>query len=93
MGRKSNSISVLFCLLAFTVCSQKTLIPGAAQFPAYLPSLKGKNIALVVNHTSVVGKTHLADTLLSLGVSVKKIFAPEHGFRVRPMRVHILTMR
>ncbi len=81
MGRKSNSISVLFCLLAFTVYSQKTLFPGAAQFPAYLPSLKGKNIALVVNHTSVVGKTHLADTLLSLGVSVKKIFAPEHGFR------------
>ena len=81
MGRKSNSIVLMFCLLAFTGFGQKTLIPGAAQFPAYLPALKGKQVALVVNHTSVVGKTHLADTLLSLGVSVKKIFAPEHGFR------------
>jgi uncharacterized protein YbbC (DUF1343 family) len=81
MGRKSNIIVLLFSLLAFTGVSQKTFIPGAAQFSAYLPSLQGKNVALVVNHTSVVGKTHLADTLLSLGVSVKKIFAPEHGFR------------
>ena len=81
MLRKSNIIVLLFSLLAFTVFSQKALIPGAAQFNAYLPSLKGKNIALVVNHTSVIGKTHVADTLLSLGVSVKKIFAPEHGFR------------
>jgi uncharacterized protein YbbC (DUF1343 family) len=81
MGRKSNIIVLLFSLLAFTGFSQKALIPGAAQFTAYLPSLKGKNVALVVNHTSVVGKAHLADTLLSLGVSVKKIFAPEHGFR------------
>jgi uncharacterized protein YbbC (DUF1343 family) len=81
MGRKSNSIVLMFCLWVFTGLGQKTLIPGAAQFPAYLPALKGKQVALVVNHTSVVGKTHLADTLLSLGVSVKKIFAPEHGFR------------
>ena len=81
MGRKSNIIILMFSLLAFTGFSQKALIPGAAQFTSYLPSLKGKNVALVVNHTSVVGKAHLADTLLSLGVSVKKIFAPEHGFR------------
>ena len=81
MGRKSNSIVLLFSLLAFIAQSQNTLIPGAAQFSAYLPALKGKQVALVVNHTSVVGKTHLADTLLALGVSVKKIFAPEHGFR------------
>lgn len=81
MLRKSNIIVLLFSLLAFTGYSQNTLIPGSAQFEAYLPSLKGKNIALVVNHTSVVGKTHLADTLLSLGVTVKNIFAPEHGFR------------
>lgn len=81
MLRKSNIIVLLFSLLAFTGYSQNTLIPGSAQFETYLPSLKGKNIALVVNHTSVVGKTHLADTLLLLGVTVKKIFAPEHGFR------------
>ncbi len=54
---------------------------GAAYFNLYLPLLEGKNIALVVNQTSVLGNTHLVDTLLAQGVSIKKIFAPEHGFR------------
>jgi uncharacterized protein YbbC (DUF1343 family) len=54
---------------------------GAEQLDLLLPKLNGKNVGLVVNHTSVIGKTHLTDTLLTLGVSVKKVFAPEHGFR------------
>ena len=56
---------------------------GAEQTEKLLPLLKGKRIALVVNHTSVVGQaqTHLLDTLLSLKVDVRKVFAPEHGFR------------
>jgi len=56
-------------------------IPGAEQMPLYLPLLKHKRVALVVNHTSVVYHTHLADTLLASGINVTKIFAPEHGFR------------
>jgi uncharacterized protein YbbC (DUF1343 family) len=56
-------------------------IPGAAKFDAYLPDLNDKNVALVVNHTSFVGEQHLLDTLLSQGIKVKAIFAPEHGFR------------
>ncbi len=36
---------------------------------------------MVVNHTAVVDGVHLVDTLFSLGVGIKKIFAPEHGFR------------
>ncbi|GAB3701841.1 DUF1343 domain-containing protein [Spirosoma flavus] len=47
----------------------------------YLPALQGKRVGLVVNHTSIIGKTHLADTLLARGIAVKTIFAPEHGFR------------
>jgi uncharacterized protein YbbC (DUF1343 family) len=43
--------------------------------------LAGKRVGLVVNYTAMVGTTHLADTLKSLGVDVKKILAPEHGFR------------
>ncbi len=58
-----------------------SLIVGAAQFSSYLPLLKGKNIALIVNQTSMVGSSHLVDTLLLLDVAIKKIFAPEHGFR------------
>ncbi|TGE18653.1 exo-beta-N-acetylmuramidase NamZ family protein [Hymenobacter elongatus] len=54
---------------------------GAAQFNSYLPQLRGKRVGLVVNQTSLVGRTHLVDTLLAQGVAVKAIFAPEHGFR------------
>lgn len=54
---------------------------GADQLDVLLPVLKNKNVALVVNHTSLVGQTHLTDTLLSSGISIKKVFAPEHGFR------------
>jgi uncharacterized protein YbbC (DUF1343 family) len=56
-------------------------LTGAEQLTAYLPELAGKRVAMVVNHTSLVGNTHLVDTLLSRGVKITKIFAPEHGFR------------
>ncbi|MDX2284835.1 MAG: DUF1343 domain-containing protein [Bacteroidia bacterium] len=47
-----------------------------------LADLQGKRVALVANHTAVVhGRTHLADTLMSLGVSLIRVFSPEHGFR------------
>ncbi|MBK8567972.1 MAG: DUF1343 domain-containing protein [Saprospiraceae bacterium] len=55
--------------------------PGAERLGEYLPILKGKKIAAVVNHTSTVGGTHLVDTFLKSGVNLVKIFAPEHGFR------------
>ncbi len=54
---------------------------GAERMDQYLSQLQGKRVALVVNQTSVIGKTHLVDTLLQLGVDIKKVFAPEHGFR------------
>jgi uncharacterized protein YbbC (DUF1343 family) len=54
---------------------------GAAQFDKYLPLLNGKTVAVVANQTSVIGQTHLVDTLLSRGIRVTKVFAPEHGFR------------
>jgi len=54
---------------------------GAERLDQYLEKLKVKNVGIVVNQTSLVGDKHLADTLLKLTVSVKKIFTPEHGFR------------
>ena len=54
---------------------------GADQTEQYLSLIKGKSVAVVANQTSVIGKMNLVDTLLSLGVRVKKIFSPEHGFR------------
>ncbi len=55
--------------------------PAAHRTGQYLPLLANKNVAMVVNHTSLVGDTHLVDTLLAAGVRIKHIFAPEHGFR------------
>jgi uncharacterized protein YbbC (DUF1343 family) len=54
---------------------------GADQLDLLLPRLQNQNVALVVNHTSLVGQTHLADTLRTVGITIKKVFAPEHGFR------------
>lgn len=54
---------------------------GAEQTEIYLPWIKSLNVALVVNQTSVIGQSHLVDSLIKLNVAVKKIFSPEHGFR------------
>jgi len=63
------------------VIVKKEVIVGAARLSEYLPLLKNKTIAMVVNQTSMIGQVHLVDTLLSLGIKIKAIFAPEHGFR------------
>ena len=57
------------------------ILTGADQTTLYLHFLKDKRVALFANPTSVIGKTHLLDTLLSSGVNVVTIFGPEHGFR------------
>ncbi|MEI9911046.1 MAG: DUF1343 domain-containing protein [Bacteroidota bacterium] len=54
---------------------------GAEQTEKYLPYLKGKRVAIMANLTSIIGKTHLVDSLKSLGVNIVKVFGPEHGFR------------
>ena len=74
---------LLIFLLISSISIHAQVRMGAEQMEKLLPLLEGKRIALVVNHTSVVGQTqtHLLDTLLSLKVDVRKVFAPEHGFR------------
>jgi uncharacterized protein YbbC (DUF1343 family) len=47
----------------------------------YLPLLKSKKVGIVANHTSLVNNTHIVDSLIGSGISVTKIFGPEHGFR------------
>jgi uncharacterized protein YbbC (DUF1343 family) len=71
----------LFLLICFYKPSIAQIITGAQQTNEYLPLLKGKNIAVVVNQTSTIGSTHLVDSLRKLNVRIKTIFAPEHGFR------------
>lgn len=66
---------------------EKPIVVGANRLEAYLPLLKGKNVAIVGNQTSVMFRknhtdhTHLVDSLLQHNVAIKKVFAPEHGFR------------
>ena len=64
------------------------IVVGANQTEIYLPLLKGKRIGIVANQTSVIFKNqahtsyaHLVDSLVALKVDIKKVFAPEHGFR------------
>ncbi|TLP75485.1 exo-beta-N-acetylmuramidase NamZ domain-containing protein [Maribacter sp. ACAM166] len=65
--------------------SVKDVVVAANRTDAYIPILQGKRIGVVANQTSVVfkteGHTHLVDSLLSLEINIKKVFAPEHGFR------------
>lgn len=57
------------------------MLTGAEQTEKYLPLLKGKRVAMVVNPTSIIGKETAVDSLLKRGVNIVKIFGPEHGFR------------
>lgn len=59
----------------------KNFKTGAEQTEKYVPLLKGKRVAMVVNPTSVIGSTTTVDSLLKLGVNIVKVFGPEHGFR------------
>ncbi|HHH53762.1 MAG TPA: DUF1343 domain-containing protein [Bacteroidetes bacterium] len=67
------------------------MVPGAYSTAKYIPLLKNKNVALVVNHSSELNGTHLLDTLLNLEVKVLKIFAPEHGFRGKADAGEVIT--
>ncbi|MBS1734330.1 MAG: DUF1343 domain-containing protein [Bacteroidetes bacterium] len=64
-----------------TGSNANTVITGAERMQVYLPLLKNKSVGVFANQTSMVGNTHLVDTLLKNGIKVVKIFGPEHGFR------------
>ena len=73
-------------LLPATLCSaagiyDTSIRPADAQPAGYLPLLKGKHVALIINQTSVIGNVSLLDLLLKNNIDVVKIFVPEHGFR------------
>ena len=74
------NITCFFALILSSTIAQSIKV-GAERLDSYLQLLQGKNIAVVGNQSSRIGTTHLVDTLLSEGISVVKVFAPEHGFR------------
>src|SRR5690606_24501333 len=67
-----------------TMQGTEVILPAADLTAIYLPLLRDKKIALVVNQTSVLtqkNNLHLVDFLLGEGITVQKVFVPEHGFR------------
>lgn len=81
-----KKLLLVFLTLVISAC-QATMnkpqgpVMGAEKAAEYLPLLAGKRVGLLVNQTSTVEGQHLLDFLLSQGVDVKMVFAPEHGFR------------
>ncbi|HKZ66614.1 MAG TPA: DUF1343 domain-containing protein [Chitinophagaceae bacterium] len=63
------------------IVASEEIKKGADQTEKYIPYLKGKRVAVLANLTTIIGKTHLVDSLKTLGVNIVKVFGPEHGFR------------
>ncbi|MEO8823900.1 MAG: DUF1343 domain-containing protein, partial [Ginsengibacter sp.] len=81
MTKQKFILFIGLLIITLSAISQKNIIPGAERLDQYVPLLKGKNVALFANPTSMVGNTHLIDILLKKGIKVVRIFGPEHGFR------------
>ena len=84
MGRFSQKIGNHFQYFPIDTWQNELKI-GIQKTELYLPLLNNKKIAIVSNHTSKFyfnnKSIHLVDSLLKLNVNIKKVFAPEHGFR------------
>ena len=79
---KTIKLSVLLLFTALTVCAQTANVKvGAESTKEYFPILKNKRVAIMSNHTGMVGKEHLLDLLIRNKFNVTTIFSPEHGFR------------
>jgi uncharacterized protein YbbC (DUF1343 family) len=80
---KNTLLFILFFQLSNSVFSQE-IIQGAERVDYYFNKLNNKKIAIIANNTSVIntskGSTHIIDTLIARGISINKIFSPEHGF-------------
>lgn len=81
------SLSIFLCFCTPKSQANQTEMPnqeiktGAELTNLYLPLLKGKRVAVLANQTSIIGETHLVDSLQKLGINIVKVFGPEHGFR------------
>jgi uncharacterized protein YbbC (DUF1343 family) len=78
-------LSLFLIFPAAELKAQETTILTAADQPElYLSKLAGKSVGIVANQTSILTQSnqqHVVDFLLEKGISVKKVFVPEHGFR------------
>ncbi|MFT4857704.1 MAG: hypothetical protein ACI8YP_003100 [Algoriphagus sp.] len=79
------SLSLILIFTGVELKAQdKKILPAADQPELYLSKLSGKSVGIVANQTSILTRSnqkHVVDFLLEKGISVKKVFVPEHGFR------------
>lgn len=75
------AIAIVLLLANPIHAQQDRILTGAEQTELYIPKISHKKIAVVANHSSIIGKIYLVDSLISLKIRIKKIFCPEHGFR------------
>ncbi len=83
MRSKIKLCTALACIMAATInaTASNGIKTGAEQTGLYINKLKGKRVTMLANQTSVIGTTHIVDSLHALGIDIKAIFAAEHGFR------------
>lgn len=74
------NIALLLLFMA-NIYGQNSPTVAAELTEEYIPLLKDKRIAVLSNHTGMVGNKHLVDILVKEKVNVTSIFSPEHGFR------------
>ena len=79
-GGKSNCLTTECAKTCPEKCDAAVKV-GAERTAEYIPFLKGKRVAIMSNHTGMVGNKHTLDVMLEQGVNVTTIFSPEHGFR------------
>ncbi len=94
-------------VIVFTVCCNTTkhtaqqkqainsgIKTGAEQTEKYLSYIKGKRVAILANQTSIVGKTHLVDSLQKLGINIVKVFGPNmvSGARRVPAIMYLMKL-
>ena len=72
---------ILLIVTAVGFAASSAIKVGAECVDEYVPLLAGKRVALLSNHTGLVGKEHTLDVMLRHGIKVTTIFSPEHGFR------------
>lgn len=77
---KGILLASLMALCTMSIKAESVKV-GAEQTGEYIPMLKDKRVAILSNHTGMVGNKHTLDVMLENGVNVTTIFSPEHGFR------------
>ena len=79
-----NTLLFTLVYLSLTSAYSQNIIPGSERTNLYIDKLLDKKVAVIANNTSIIRSNnldiHLIDTLIKRGVTIEKIFSPEHGF-------------